>query len=151
MKYVAFALLLIVASVALAEMPTSQTTPAKKTATKPKPKPTPAKKTTTAKKTTKPKTTVAVRPKPQPSATPVPLSEKAQFEKASAHELASARVPALEQFLAAFPQSEHRLAAADLLASSRVLIADEKVLAGETADAAARATSIQRSMGGGKG
>ena len=135
MKYVAFALLLIVASVALAEMPTSQTTPAKKTATKPKPKPTPAKKTTTAKKTTKPKTTVAVRPKPQPSATPVPLSEKAQFEKASAHELASARVPALEQFLAAFPQSEHRLAAADLLASSRVLIADEKLLAGETADA----------------
>src|SRR5688500_10494771 len=73
--------------------------------------------------------------KPKPVSTPTPLSEKEQFENASAHELAIARVPALEKFLAAFPQSEHRPAAIDLLASSRVLIADEKLLAGESADA----------------
>jgi tetratricopeptide (TPR) repeat protein len=59
------------------------------------------------------------------------LSEKEQFEKASAYELAADRVPALEKFLAAFPESENRPAAVDLLISSRLLIAEEKLLSGD--------------------
>jgi len=77
----------------------------------------------------KPKQTVATA-KPKPKAGP-PLSEKEQFEKASAYELASERVRALEKFLTSFPQSENRAAAVDLLASSRVLIAEEKLLSGD--------------------
>ena len=94
----------------------------------------------------KPKQTVATaKPKPKqtvtaaklkPKATP-PLSEKEQFEKASAYELASERVPALEKFLTSFPQSENRAAALDLLASSRVLIAEEKLLSGDADGAVA--------------
>ena len=51
--------------------------------------------------------------------------------------MAADRVGALEKFLAAFPQSENRSAAVELLASSRVLIAEEKLLSGDTADAVA--------------
>ena len=75
------------------------------------------------------------RPKPVPSPVSPPLSEKEQFDKASAHELASARVAALEKFLTNFPESENRSAAADLLASSRGLIAEEKLLAGDPVEA----------------
>ncbi|MBA3350844.1 MAG: tetratricopeptide repeat protein, partial [Blastocatellia bacterium] len=85
----------------------------------PKPKATPAKKA------------VALKPKPTPSR----LTEKDQFAKASAHELAADRVAALEKFLAAFPQSENRQAAVDLIASSRALIAEEKLMSGSAADA----------------
>ncbi len=94
-----------------------------------------AKKVSTAGKPRAPlkKTTIAVKPKADP--TPVPLGEKEQFEKASAHELAADRVAALENFLAAFPQSENRLAAAELLASSRVLIAEEKLITGDAGGA----------------
>ncbi len=49
--------------------------------------------------------------------------------------MAADRVAALENFLAAFPQSENRLAAAELLASSRVLIAEEKLLTGDAGGA----------------
>src|SRR5215207_5727739 len=69
---------------------------------------------------------IASKPKPKPVATPTPLSEKEQFDKASAHDLAADRVAALEKFLADFPESENRPAAADLLTSSRGLIAEEK-------------------------
>ena len=86
----------------------------------------------------KPKASTARKPaaaKPKPIATPTPLSEKEQFEKASAHELASDRVAALENFLTAFPESEDRVAAADLMASSRALIAEEKLLSGDVVEA----------------
>lgn len=166
MKYVVLVLVLIISSAVFAEGLILQTTTAKKTSTsKPKPKPTPARKTTATKpktaptkKTTtaKPKTTTAknstvskpkspaakttavAKPKPKPLATPTPtpLTEKEQFDKASGYELAADRVAALEKFLAAFPESENKLAAADLLASSRVLIAEEKLLSGDSADAA---------------
>ncbi len=100
-------------------------------------------KSTTVKKpaSAKPKANVAstkktaVKPKSVP--TPVPLSEKEQFDKASAFELAADRVGALEKFLIAFPQSENRVAAVDLMTSSRSLIAEEKLLTGESADAVA--------------
>ncbi|MEO8041508.1 MAG: hypothetical protein ABI646_02760 [Acidobacteriota bacterium] len=81
------------------------------------------------------KTVAAVKPKPKP--TPTPLSEKEQFEKASAFELAADRVAALDNFLTAFPQSENRSAADELLASSRLLIAEEKLLIGDRAGAIA--------------
>lgn len=96
-------------------------------------------KTNTSTATAKPKvstpkkTVAAVKPKP----TPTPLSEKEQFEKASAYELAADRVTALENFLNAFPQSENRPAAIELLASSRLLIAEEKLLSGDAAGAVA--------------
>ena len=86
----------------------------------------------------KPKTSTARKPavaKPKPAPTPTPLSEKEQFEKASAHELAADRVAALEQFLTAFPESQDRAAAADLMASSRALIAEEKLLLGDVVEA----------------
>jgi tetratricopeptide (TPR) repeat protein len=86
----------------------------------------------------KPKASTAKKPaaaKPKPAPTPTPLSEKEQFEKASAHELAADRVAALEKFLAAFPESQDRTAAADLMASSRTLIAEEKLLSGEVVEA----------------
>jgi tetratricopeptide (TPR) repeat protein len=85
--------------------------------------------TATSKKTSPASTKVAP--------TPLPLSEKEQFEKASALELAADRVPALEKFLAAFPQSEKRTDALDLLTSSRLLIAEEKLLSGDGAGAVA--------------
>lgn len=91
----------------------------------PKAKPTPAKKSVTQKS------------KPVPTPTPAPLSEKEQFDKASAHELAAERVAALEKFIAAFPQSDNRAAAADLMASSRALIAEEKLLSGNAVEAVA--------------
>jgi tetratricopeptide (TPR) repeat protein len=105
-------------------------------AQQPKPK-----KTTPVTSTAKAKTNV-VTPKKivaavRPKATPTPLSEKEQFEKASAYELAADRVAALEKFLTAFPQSENRPAAAELLASSRLLIAEEKLLSGDAAGAIA--------------
>ncbi len=74
---------------------------------------------------------VAAKPKP----TPAPLSEKEQFDKASAHELAPDRVAALEKFVASFPQSSNRPAATELIASSRALIAEEKLMSGSSADA----------------
>ena len=86
----------------------------------------------------KPKASAARKPaaaKPKPAPTAAPLSEKEQFEKASAHELASDRVAALENFLTAFPESEDRVAAADLMASSRALIAEEKLLSGDVVEA----------------
>jgi predicted Zn-dependent protease len=86
-------------------------------------------------KATPPKKPAAAKPKPVP--TPTPLSEKEQFEKASAHELAIARVAALQKFLKDFPESKDRPAAVDLLASSRVLIAEEKLISLEALDAVA--------------
>ena len=88
-------------------------------------------------KVTPTKKTVASKPEPTATPTPVPLSEKEQFEMASAHELAVDRVAALEKFLADFPTSESRPAAADLMTSSRVLIAEEKLISGDTAGAVA--------------
>lgn len=112
-------------------------------AQQPKPKTTtpvkPQSKTNTSTAKAKPrvatpkKIVAAVKPTP----TPTPLSEKEQFEKASAYELAADRVNALENFLNTFPQSENRPAAAELLASSRLLIAEEKLLSGDAAGAIA--------------
>ena len=79
----------------------------------------------------------AAKAKPNPTPTPVPLSEKEQFDKASKHELAVDRVAALDKFLVDFPQSENRPAAAELLASSRILIAEEMVLSNKAAEAVA--------------
>ncbi|MEP6704865.1 MAG: hypothetical protein ABJB34_08675, partial [Acidobacteriota bacterium] len=81
------------------------------------------------------KKTNAAKPKPSPASPR--LGEKEQFEKASAQELAVERVAAIESFLTAFPQSENRTAAVDLLASSRLLMAEEKLLSGDVAGAAA--------------
>src|SRR5215213_4934068 len=114
MKYAVLILLLIAIPGAPAQTPKRNPTPVKKS--------------------------VAARPKaatPVPTPTPVPLSEKEQFDKASAHELASDRVAALEKFLAAFPASENRSAATDLISSSRALIAEEKLLSGNQAEAVA--------------
>ena len=113
MKYLVLVLLLALAPIVLSQQPKSKP-------------PTPPKRPVA-------KSTTAIA-KPKPKSVP-PLSEKERFEKASAHELAVDRVSALEKFLADFPQSENRLAAIDLLTSSRVLIAEEKLLTGETADA----------------
>ncbi|PYT00023.1 MAG: hypothetical protein DMF63_08615 [Acidobacteria bacterium] len=112
MKYAFLLLLLTFSPLAQAQPPKSKVAPAavKKSAAK----------TNQTAGTTKPK------PKPGP-----PLSEKEQFDKASAHELAADRVKALEKFLTNFPRSEHRAEATDLLMSSRVLIAEEKILSGD--------------------
>ncbi len=91
------------------------------TAQTPKSKPTPAKKPAAQK----------------PRTTSSPLTEKDQFAKASAHELAADRIAALEKFVTAFPQSENRQAAADLIGSSRALMAEEKLLSGNAAEAVA--------------
>lgn len=99
------------------------------------PQKTKASSTQAKKPVAKPKQSVATA-KPKPKPTPA-LSEKEQFERASAYELASERVPALEKFLVSFPQSENRAAAQDLLASSRVLIAEEKLLSGDADGAVA--------------
>lgn len=90
----------------------------------------------------KPKPNTVKRPsttkaKVDPTPTPVPLSEKEQFDKASGHELASDRVAALDKFIVDFPESENRKAAAELLASSRILIAEEKLLSGDGTEAVA--------------
>ena len=84
----------------------------------------------------------AAKPKPVPT----PLSEKEQFEKASAFELAADRVPALEKFLADFPQSENRPAALELLLSSRLLIAEEKLLSGDGTGAVALFKTVVEQM-----
>src|SRR5688572_27600329 len=110
MKCAVLIFLLVFSSGVLAQKPTSKTPVRKTPAVRTKPKASTQ--------------TAAVRPKP--SATP--LSEKEQFEKASAHELAVDRIAGLEAFVTAFPQSEYRPQAADLLASSRALIAEEKLL-----------------------
>ena len=114
MKYAFLVILLAFFTIAHAQPPKSKSssTPAKRPISKPK------------------QSVAAAKPKP----TPV-LSEKEQYDKASAYELASDRVPALEKFLASFPESENRAAAIDLLASSRVLIAEEKLLSGDAAAA----------------
>jgi len=136
MKYAVLFLLLVFFVAGLAQEPISKPKPVKKvTAVKTQAKVSQSKKTAGAPKrgstAALPKKTTAVKPKP----TPTPLSEKEQYEKASAHELAVDRVVALEAFLKAFPQSENRAAAVDLLASSRILIADEKILSGDTVGA----------------
>lgn len=142
MKYVVFVLVLIVSSAVFGENAAPQTAPSKRSATaKPKPKPTPAKprRIAAAKPRSSAAKPAAVEPQPpqEPSPTPVPLSEKEQFARASSHELAADRIAAIEKFLADFPESEDRIAAAELLASSRVLIAEEKLFVGASADAAA--------------
>lgn len=86
-------------------------------------------------RSTTPKKTAAVKVSPTP--TPTPLTEKEQFEKASSPELAAERVAGLEKFLEAFPESENRPAAVDLLTSSRALIAEEKLISGDPAGAVA--------------
>src|SRR5688572_8161962 len=86
----------------------------------------------------KPKATnTAVKKTAAPKSAPAPLSEKERWQRASAHELAVDRVAALEKFMADFPESEDRPAAAELLASSRLLIADEKLLSGDPVGALA--------------
>jgi hypothetical protein len=129
MKYAFLVLLLAFSPITHAQPSKSKTgsTTAKKQVAKPK--------QTVATAKPKPKQSVTAA-KPKPKATP-PLTEKEQFEKASAYELASERVPALEKFLTSFPQSESRAAALDLLASSRVLIAEEKLLSGDADGAVA--------------
>jgi tetratricopeptide (TPR) repeat protein len=94
-------------------------------------------KTTAAKKPTGTRSASTKTALVKPTPTPVPLTEKEQFTKASAYELASDRVAALENFITTFPQSEDRGAAVELLTSSRSLIAEEKLLSGATADAVA--------------
>lgn len=123
MKHAVLFFWLISLSTVFGQQPTSKKTPVKKAS------PQKSKSNVAANK----KPAVALKPKPAP--TPIPLTEKEQFEKASAFELASDRVPELEKFLTAFPQSEHRVAAAELLASSRLLIAEEKLLSGDAAGA----------------
>ena len=133
MKHAVLLFWLISLPAVLAQQPT----PKKNTSAKTQTKSTATKKASS----TKPKAAVAsvkktpIKPKAEP--TPLPLSEKEQFDRASAFELAVDRVTALEKFLTAFPQSENRIAAVDLLTSSRLLIAEEKLLSGETADAVA--------------
>ncbi|HUR96589.1 MAG TPA: hypothetical protein VMZ26_00850 [Pyrinomonadaceae bacterium] len=105
----------------IAQQPTPQETPPTETQT------TAVNKRATPRKPVRKTTAV----KPKGAATPLPLSEKEQFEKASAFELAADRIPALEKFLSAFPESEKRAEALDLLISSRLLIAEEKLLSGD--------------------
>src|SRR5687767_2275845 len=110
MKYAVLILFIAFSPVALAQTPKSKPTAVRKSS--------------------------VTKAKANPTPTPVPLSEKEQFDKASAHELATDRVAALDKFLVDFPQSESRPAAAELLASSRILIAEEKLLSGNSAEAA---------------
>jgi tetratricopeptide (TPR) repeat protein len=109
MKYAVLILLLITITGVPAQPPKGKASPAKKP--------------------------VAAKPKPVPTPTPTPLTEKEQFDKASAYELAADRVAALEKFIAAFPESENRPAAADLMASSRALIAEEMLISGNPGEA----------------
>lgn len=60
-----------------------------------------------------------------------PLSEKERFEAASALETAGERVPALLAFITDFPESEYRAEAMELVASSRALMAEEKLISGD--------------------
>jgi tetratricopeptide (TPR) repeat protein len=87
-------------------------------------------KQTAVKKPAAAKPKPATMPVPTPTPTPTPLSEAEQFEKASAYELAADRVAALERFLADFPQSSNRMAAVDLMSTSRTLIAEEHLIQG---------------------
>ena len=129
MKYFVLFLLLLCAPALFAQEPTSTET----AALNPQPK------ATTNRKTSKnPRAASARRATAAKKAFAAPvLSEKEQFEKASAHELAADRVRGLEKFLADFPESEKSLAAAELLTSSRGLIAEEKLLTGDAAGAIA--------------
>jgi tetratricopeptide (TPR) repeat protein len=129
MKHAVLFLWLVSLPAVLAQQPASKKT----TPTKTQSKTNRSAATARPKATTPKKTVAAVKPRP----TPTPLSEKEQFDKASAFELAADRVTALEKFLTAFPQSENRTAAEELLASSRLLIAEEKLLSGDGAGAAA--------------
>ena len=124
MKYAVFVLFLIISSAAFAENLVSQDT-----ANAAEPKPTPVRRTSIAKTKT--------RAQAVPEATPTPLTEKEQFEKASSFELAADRIAALEKFLKDFPESTDKAAAADLLVGSRVLIAEEKLLSGDADGAVA--------------
>lgn len=65
-----------------------------------------------------------------------PLDEKEQFQKASNLDLAADRVTALQKFIGDFPNSENVSAAKELISSSRVLIAEEKLLSGDPSGAA---------------
>ncbi len=68
----------------------------------------------------------------KPAQTPKPkLSEKEQFDAASALETSELRIPALQKFLEDFPASEHRTAALELIAVSRALSAEEKLISGD--------------------
>ena len=132
MKYLVLVLSLIASFAIFPEKLVSQTSPPATTGvSKTKPKSTPVKRSSTRPKNS----SFAVTAKAEP--TPVPLTEKEQFEKASGFELAADRVAALEKFLTDFPESTDRAAAADLLAGSRVLIAEEKLLSGDADGAVA--------------
>ncbi|MCA1589264.1 MAG: hypothetical protein LC734_02510, partial [Acidobacteria bacterium] len=71
----------------------------------------------------------------KPAPAPV-LDEKTEFEKAAAVEVAADRVPALKKFLVKFPESERRAETVELIASSRILVAEEKRASGDLAGAA---------------
>ena len=68
---------------------------------------------------------------------PKPLDEKEEYEKASNLEIAADRVAALNKFLSDFPNSENVPAAKELIASSRILIAEEKLNSGDPGGAVA--------------
>ena len=65
----------------------------------------------------------------------VQLSEKEQFEKASALEAAAERVLALKKFLVAYPNSEYRVAGLETIAASRVLMAEDSLNSADPAGA----------------
>src|SRR5215211_6348333 len=69
------------------------------------------------------------RPKPKPSK-PL-LSEAEEYKNASEKELAVDRIDALNRFLGNFPKSEKAAEARELIASSRVLSAEEKLLSND--------------------
>ena len=66
-----------------------------------------------------------------PTPRPTPVSEKESFETAMALTSAEAKAVALKQFLADFPQAEHRLRALESLVVARAAWADERLAAGD--------------------
>jgi len=85
---------------------------------------------TTARTTSKPRAT------PKPTKKPL-LSEAEEYKLASEKELAADRITALTSFLENFPAGEKKAEAQELLAGSRILTAEEKLLSGDAAGAAA--------------
>lgn len=131
----------------------TKTTANKSSASKAKPQTTspPVKKpslaATTAGTKAKPKTTASKPPaahaaassKPKPSATPPKkvLDEKTEWETASNAADAAERITALQKFNEAFPASEKRKDALELISATRGQVGNEKLAAGDVSGAAA--------------
>lgn len=84
------------------------------------------------------RTTASATPKPRATPAKRPLaSETDEYKLASEKELAPDRIGALKEFLENFPITEKKAEAQELIAGSRILTAEEKLLSGDAGGAVA--------------